>query len=81
MLKKHLPIEGSTTPISDKAIYLSAYADQNPTWEHIENSLRKCGLKSEADDVKETYIDGMHYKKFYLIGCFLQNKTGKHRDL
>ena len=51
-----------------KDAYLDTYTHRHPcpTWKKISEVLRKCRLYQQADEVENTYVQGMHVHLWYI---------------
>ena len=50
------------SPTQQKDAYLDTYTHQHPcpSWKTVVQTLRECYLYQQADEVKNTYVQGMH---------------------
>ena len=50
------------SPTQRKEAYLDTYTNQHPcpSWKNVAETLRWCDLNQQADEVKNTYVQGMH---------------------
>ena len=50
------------SPTQRKGAYLDVYIHQHPcsSWKKVSETLRKCDLQKQADEVENTYVRGMH---------------------
>ena len=52
------------SPTQRKEAYLDTYTHQHPcpSWKKVVETLRLCGLDQQADEVENTYVQGMHVR-------------------
>ena len=50
------------SPARQKDAYLDTYTHQHPcpSWKKVAKTIRLCGLHQQADEVENTYVQGMH---------------------
>ena len=52
------------SPTQRKDAYLDTYTHQHPcpSWKKVVEALRRCDLYQQADEVENTYVQGMHVR-------------------